>query len=319
MAQRQRALFARVSRAPTKWVWIGFGCAAVVLFLTPLVIPAVFPGVPPDSLLGLWIYMIYAGVPAVILFFDWYRNHRRLWALAAIARSIGLWFSERLRQRDLEPFDSFVLFRMGETQEQEAAGNCMRGNFDGHEVFLLQYRCQGRIRSFSRRGSWYSPNQTVVILPNAQGLPDFHLSPSDSNRNDRVPGWAELFDAGSPVRLPRSFEEEYELLSHRGEEARELFDRRVRDYFLDSPGWTVEAHRGQLMVFREQEVLDAEECPRLLLKAIDIQEVLCEAEAQRRGEAERAGGPPADGVTEGPAPAPAPRPGEDAFRPDVQE
>src|SRR5262249_33182529 len=136
--------------------------------------------------------------------------------------------------------------------------------------------------------------------------------------NDRVPGWAELFDAGSPVRQPRSFEEEYELLSHRGEEARELFDQRVRDYFLDSPGWTVEAHRGQLMVLREPEVLGAEHRTRLLVKAIDIVEVRCEAEAQRRGE-ERSEGPPADGVTEGWDAPPAPRPSEDAFRPDVQE
>jgi hypothetical protein len=269
MADRTGDLLPRVERAPSEWAWIGCAGVAAVLFCVPL-----FAMAAGAEELGfaLWFHSFYVAVLAVVLFLVRKYGTRHARGLAVIAHSLGLSFSARLRQRDLEPFGSFLLFQMGVTPPRHAAGNGMRGTLDGHELFLFQYR-------FNQ----HRPDQTVVILPGAAGLPDFHLSPRRGYWNERDPEWAERFGAGSLIRLPSgAFGDAYVLVSRAPGWAAEaavsgLFGPAVRDYFAASPGWTVEAAGGRLLVYREGEVKVPDGCPPLMLKAIDVLEVLLEA------------------------------------------
>lgn len=255
--------------APPWWVGVLFLAGWVVgLFLGLLI------GAPPPLVMFIGIQSWQVPVVGVVMLILSLWQQVRWAQRAANARALGLPFRPRVYEDDLAPYRHFTLFAI--TRDcRRWAGYLHEGWFDGHEVVFFDYGFVGKFRSTDDRTVSWPGRQTVFLLPDAAGVPDFHFAPSDSDWADLVEARLWSLDAGDAVLEVEMDDAPPAILRGKDERAiKRLFRQRQREDMGLAPGWTIECYRGTLMFYRDRKVLRPEELPRYLNQVIRIAEVL---------------------------------------------
>jgi hypothetical protein len=211
------------------------------------------------------------GIVLLVLFF-WQRFR---WSQrAATARALGLPFRPRVYESDLRPYRKMTLFALTDDCKHWA-GYHHSGTFDGEEVEVFDYGFVGKFRTTEDRTVTWPGQQTVFLLPDAAGMPDFHLAPAGSDWGDLVEARLWSLDAGDAVLEVEMDDGTLAVLRGRDERAiKRLFRLERRDEMGLAPGWTIECRRGVLMLYRDRKVMRPEELARYLHQVIRIAGVL---------------------------------------------
>jgi hypothetical protein len=195
----------------------------------------------------------------------------------ATARALGLAFRPRVYESDLAPYRRLNLFALTDDCKRWA-GHHHSGTFDGEEIEVFDFGFVGKFRTTDDRTVTWPGRQTVFLLPEADGVPDFHLAPSGSDWGDLVEARLWSLDAGDAVLEVEIDEDAVAVLRARDERAvKRLFRREQRDEMRLAPGWTIECRRGVLMLYRDKKVMGPDELGRYLHQVIRVVAVLREA------------------------------------------
>src|SRR5436190_8982044 len=119
-----------------------------------------------------------------------------------------------------------------------------------------------------KRGARF--RQTIVIVPDAADMPEFHLTPRQTDWHDVTPGWPEVLNAGETLWVLRGGPEPSVLRARHPQEVSAFFTPEREDFFVTLPGWTVETWRGHLLIYREDKLLEAGRLPEVLSLVQDV-------------------------------------------------
>src|SRR5436190_11652707 len=201
MSSRGGRLYPDVPRGTSLWVFFFIG--AIGLGLTVLALASFVFGDVRQADLGIQLlfYAICSLVCAGLIFRSWWRSMAQQHEWREIGGHLGLAFSRRVGRDELEPFEGFVLFRHAE-DGNPFAGNLLRGAVAGQEMLVLELGYLVRlINPAVKRGARF--RQTIVIVPDAADMPEFHLTPRQTDWHDVTPGWPEVLNAGETLWVLR--------------------------------------------------------------------------------------------------------------------
>jgi hypothetical protein len=236
-------------------------------------------------------YGVMYGAPLLISgAYMLYRRRQYLATLGEyreVARAAGLTFEERIDEARLEPYQDFTLFRLtrprrgsfwgGNSLAMSRAGcHLFSGRFEGREVLVFEYEYQGR------PGEGDKPIrrlQTVVILPDVAGLPEFDAGPMHHDWDEHWPGWARRLQLGRVVaELDTVSHEPTVVRGHDEERLRRLFGRQQVRRLGTLSECCVESVGGHVLFYAPDLDVPASGVPRALGRAVDIVRVLTEVE-----------------------------------------
>jgi hypothetical protein len=294
----------RLGRPPRAWVWVGLLLGG--LLLVPVWLYSLFRREVSEFPLPLYTFALLAAGWGC--FAHWLAARRRVRGLARLSKALGLSFTEEVPGRELRRYADLPLFRLTAGLAKGYADNRMEGTFEGRAVVVLEYYFEGDfVRRAGRRDRFrHKGRQPLVLIPGV-ALPDFVLYPRTCLWHETDPLWYQKLVLPWPTGAgDEHFRRRYELRGPDPEAVWRLFTDARTDYFLASPGWSVECSSGRLLIYREEETLSAQRLPALLYKALDVLAVLTE------GPQREAAPPVRSEQVQGEAPPGKP---PDAFRP----
>jgi hypothetical protein len=212
---------------------------------------------------------------------------RRAEKMQEAAAALGPAYRADVPPAQLEQLKEIAPFSAG---QKHRAYNLLAGTYQGTTVCVLDsyYLVGGGGKA---AGYW----QTVVLLPDASGVPDFELAPRRFlHRVAALLGSQDIRFSGDASR--EVFSRHYLLRGAREQAVRAAFDGPAVAYFADHPGWTVSCRGGTLAILRTEltkmeasahfkltPVVDPgfryvvpADIPRLLARALAIRRVLPE-------------------------------------------
>jgi hypothetical protein len=211
------------------------GCCGFILGLripTTAVVVAAF-GVPGSA----WVYY-RMGIAY---------PRRRAAKMREAAAALGLVYRADVPPQQLGQLSQMPPFSAG---VYHRACNLIVGTYQGMPVRLLDYyyrASHGRAKLFGTPGTdWW---QTVVLIPEVSGVPEFQLAPQGfMHRVAALLGSQDIQFSGDATR--ERFSRHYLLRGPQEPAVRVAFDGRAVEYLADHPGWTVTCRGGTLAVWR---------------------------------------------------------------------
>jgi hypothetical protein len=225
-----------------------------------------------------FVFLIYVVCPGIgashMIFKRWRRRqHREEWI--ARAGALGLRYQERVTWTTLEPFLDLPLFRFG-MRPLSRADSLAAGVFEGREVVLLHFAYQGQFLTWNGKTNYRRFIQTIALFSGLDELPDFHLTPEETEWDVLWPGWARALDVGRVVKVVGECDHPFFIRSTDERATARLFTAERLHNLGNLGGWTIESDGGNVAIYRHDEKMNADELPHFLHRALDIVRVLSE-------------------------------------------
>lgn len=186
--------------------------------------------------------LFFVGIIALIVGFSIYRwraERERTAALERLATSLGLRFSAKADERAVRALGDVQLFSRGHSTR---VANLMTGALDGRPlaVFDYQYTIGGGKQQRTTA-------QTVVLLPTLHSsLPDLQMAPENPFHKIAEALGEQDIDLPSAREFSRLY-----IVKGKDEAAvRAALTPVVTAYFVEHPGWWIEAQAGSVAVYR---------------------------------------------------------------------
>jgi hypothetical protein len=281
------------ARPPRVSVWLGALAGGLVLASVGVGISMATgkPAQKPFAIAGILLALGFAG------FCRWLVARWRTGRIARMGQALGFSFASEVSPEELGACAHLPLFRLTEGLEKTEADHRMEGTFEGRGVVVMEYYYEGEFtRNEGDRDLFrHQARQTLVFIPNVP-LPDFALYPDGCLWHETDPLWYQALGLPYPTEVgDQRFRRRYELRGPDPDALWRLFtDVRVA-YFSRERGWSVECWDGQLLIYREEEVVPVARLEELLRKALDIFTVLTEG-SRREGPLPQSG----EGIQEQP-------------------
>jgi hypothetical protein len=257
---------------PSLWV-VGL----LLLLAMAIIMLGVLGVVIGGELSMFFLALFYGAGPLIVsihLFMQWlaWSQKRQEWAVRM--KALGLEFQPHVTTKDLAPFLDLPLFCIGDPKRQRA-DFLARGSIEGREVVVLNYRYADWFLTPKRRKFLRGGIQTVALFPHVEELPDFHLSPQENDWNLLAPHWVEDLRVGRVVCVTDSGDDDPALIRTEDELAvMRLFPAERLERLGNLSGWTIESYEGRLAIYRHGEVMDADEIPYFIQRALDVVAVM---------------------------------------------
>lgn len=200
-----------------------------------------------------------------IFWIPWFISRRRTNALASVANDLDMEFIANPSNEDLGASSELSIFKVGSAGSLR---NLMIGKFSGAGVQLVDYYCKagpGQDRA-------YRSKTTVVTFPDAAtGFPEFMLTPRvglktrASVMNVTLKGQPDLKIGKQPAH---AFASHYWVSGTNREALRNLFSRRVMDFFVDNKNWNVEVRDGQMATYKMGRLVEVKDYRKRLEVAL---------------------------------------------------
>jgi hypothetical protein len=210
---------------------------------------------------------------------QWVRK-RDEWALRM--KALGLTFQPRVASSDVTPNRRLPLFSFGDPARQRA-DFLARGVVEGREIVVMNYRFADWFRTPKGQRLLRGDVQTIALFPHAQGLPVFHLAPAENDWNTLAPHWVEELNVGRVVRVVDHCDDPALIRTEDELDVLRLFTNERLEQLGNLTGWTVESRDGRLLIYRQGEVMDTDELPYFVQRALDIALVLTDHEQTGAG------------------------------------
>jgi len=187
---------------------------------------------------------------------DWEKNQKKAHHRVALLMGftsysdIGVWF------QDIPDILEFGLFSWAE-DTFGVQTPVLRGSFSSNDVLLFDY-----VYGQQAQHSCWS-RQTVACFKQANiTIPNFQLI---AKKNFYVNPDFRTF-RGSRIQLENNptFSKRYSLHASDEHEVRAMFDQIMLDFFAHHEGWSVEAGRGWLLVYRRGSTVEPAQIPSFL-------------------------------------------------------
>jgi hypothetical protein len=198
------------------------------------------------------------------------------WALRM--KALGLEFQQHVTTGDITPNRRLPLFSFGDPARQRA-DFLARGVVERREIVVMNYRYADWFRTPNGPRFLRSGIQTIALFPHVEDLPVFHLAPAENEWDTFAPHWVEELNVGRAVRFVDDCGDDPVLIRTEDElDVLRLFSKERIKRLGNLTGWTIESRDSRVVIYRHGEVMDTDELPYFVYRALDMVAVLTDFE-----------------------------------------